>query len=165
MNLTHKEQRFVDEYLVDVDAIAAARRAGFGDNAAKGAIRLLADERVKEAIRRKMDELAMQAQINALQVLERLREIVEFDILQIMDDTGEVFRPPSEWPEAARRCVAEFEVEEMWEGEGDARRIVGYRKRVELASKSAALDTVSRMIGLMPPDEWPHDLPVSFTKH
>ncbi|MCO2636840.1 terminase small subunit, partial [Pseudomonas aeruginosa] len=55
--LTVKQQRFVDEYLCDLNASAAARRAGYSEKTAneQGA-RLLAKVSVQEAVRAAMTD-------------------------------------------------------------------------------------------------------------
>lgn len=54
MSLTPRQERFVDEYLIDLNATQAARRAGYSDTSAKSltvqATRLLAMASVREAV-------------------------------------------------------------------------------------------------------------------
>ena len=79
--LTPKQQRFVQEYLIDLNAAASARRAGYSvrsaDAAAKAGSRLLRQESVRTAIRRAMLERQKRTEITADYVLSNLMEIVE----------------------------------------------------------------------------------------
>ena len=79
--LTPKQQRFVQEYLIDLNAAASARRAGYSvrsaDAAAKTGSRLLRQEAVRQAVRRAMLERQKRTEISADYVLSTLMEIVE----------------------------------------------------------------------------------------
>ena len=79
--LTPKQQRFVQEYLIDLNAAASARRAGYSvrsaDAAARTGSRLLRQEAVRTAIRRAMLERQKRTEITADYVLSNLMEIVE----------------------------------------------------------------------------------------
>lgn len=61
-DLADKERRFVEEYTVDFNAAAAARRAGYSEKTAKqiGHI-VLHKPHIAEAIQERLDELAMTA--------------------------------------------------------------------------------------------------------
>ena len=79
--LTPKQQRFVQEYLVDLNAAAAARRTGYrvrtSAEAAKAGWRLLQHKAVREAVREAMLERQKRTELSADYVLSNLREIVE----------------------------------------------------------------------------------------
>lgn len=77
-NLTAKQQRFVEEYLVDLNATQAAIRAGYSaKNADKIASQLLGKARVAEAIAAAKSERASRVAVSADYVLNNLVEIVE----------------------------------------------------------------------------------------
>lgn len=80
-SLTPKQQRFVQEYLVDLNAAAAARRTGYSvrtpAEASKAGWRLLQRREVREAIREAMLERQKRTELSADYVLSNLREIVE----------------------------------------------------------------------------------------
>ena len=79
--LTPKQQRFVQEYLVDLNAAAAARRTGYSVRSASQAsatgCRLLRNRAVREAIRLAMLERQRRTELSADYVIATLREIVE----------------------------------------------------------------------------------------
>src|SRR5262249_17102180 len=76
--MTPKQQRFIQEYLIDLNATQAAIRAGYSPKTAneQGA-RLLAKVSIREAIQAAMRERAEKTGISAQWVLDRLRAIVE----------------------------------------------------------------------------------------
>lgn len=71
--MTPKQERFVQEYLVDLNATAAARRAGYSDKTAdRIGPELLGKTCVAEAIQVAQVERAAQAKVDAQWVLDRL---------------------------------------------------------------------------------------------
>lgn len=76
--LTPKQQRFVEEYLVDLNATQAAIRAGYSSrNADKIAFQLLGKTRVAEAIAAAKAERSARVSVSADYVVNNLVEIVE----------------------------------------------------------------------------------------
>lgn len=83
--LTEKQKRFVKEYLIDLNATAAARRAGFSyKNADKIGYQLLGKTRVSEAIKKEMSHRAKNLGITADRVLNELAKLAFVDITQIV---------------------------------------------------------------------------------
>lgn len=78
--LTDKQQRFVDEYLVDLNATAAAKRAGYSaKRASELGYQLLQKTTVQTALQKAMQARSQRLCITQDFVLERLREIAERD--------------------------------------------------------------------------------------
>ena len=78
MALTDKQRRFVEEYLVDLNATQAAIRAGYSERTAEAqGSRLLRNVKVAEAIRAAQAERSETVGITQQYVLDNLREIVE----------------------------------------------------------------------------------------
>lgn len=74
--LTNKQQRFVDEYLLDLNAAAAAVRAGYGaKNADVVGSQNLAKPNVAAAIRERMADRRQRTEITQDRVLEELAHI------------------------------------------------------------------------------------------
>jgi phage terminase small subunit len=76
--LTEKQQRFVEEYLIDLNATQAAIRAGYSAKTAEvQASRLLRNVKVAAAIQSGIDARSVRTQLTQDWVLERLKENVE----------------------------------------------------------------------------------------
>ena len=77
-SLTPKQQRFVEEYLVDLNATQAAIRAGYSERTAneQGA-RLLANVSVAKAVQSAMDVRSERTAITADYVLQSIVETME----------------------------------------------------------------------------------------
>lgn len=78
MSLTRKQQQFVDEYLIDLNATQAAIRAGYSKKTA-GAIGAenLEKPEIAEAIQAAMDERAERTEITADYVLATITDTIE----------------------------------------------------------------------------------------
>lgn len=76
--LTPKQARFVEEYLLDLNAAAAARRAGYSEkNADSIAAQLLRKTKVFEAVQSAVAARSAKAEITAEYVLENLKRLSE----------------------------------------------------------------------------------------
>ncbi len=74
--LTEKQKRFVAEYLVDLNATAAASRAGYSEKTAcEQGSRLLANVKVQEEIRKRQEKLQSKLEITQETVLQELAAI------------------------------------------------------------------------------------------
>ena len=72
-NLTPKQQRFVEEYLIDLNATQAAIRAGYSEKTAKViAAQNLSKLNVQEAIEEAQEKLSNKAQVTVEMVVQGL---------------------------------------------------------------------------------------------
>lgn len=75
-NLTEKQKRFVQEYLVDLNATAAAKRAGYSEkSAARIAVELLNKTQVSHEIQKAMKRRQQRTEITQDRVLQELAAI------------------------------------------------------------------------------------------
>ncbi|MFD1165208.1 terminase small subunit [Sphingobacterium daejeonense] len=106
MALTDKQQRFVEEYMVDLNATQAAIRAGYSQNTAHsiGAENLIKPE-IQEAIQKRKQELSDQTGITAERVLKEYAKIAFSDIRELV--RGKVFDiTGSEWEGGVTKIFA-----------------------------------------------------------
>ena len=76
MALTAKQKAFVQEYLVDLNATAAAKRAGYSEkNADKIGSELLGKTRVSEAIREAMQSREQRIQVTQDMVVKEISKV------------------------------------------------------------------------------------------
>jgi phage terminase small subunit len=81
MKLTEKQKRFVEEYLIDLNATQAAIRAGYSEKrASEIGYQQLQKTTVQEAIQKAMDERSKRTEITADKVLNELAHIAFDDI-------------------------------------------------------------------------------------
>ncbi|HAU5528425.1 TPA: terminase small subunit [Proteus mirabilis] len=110
MTLTDKQEMFCREYLIDLNATQAAIRAGYSEktanrtaseNLSKPDIQL----RISELLKKRSDRL----QIDADYVLNRLVEIDQMDVLDILREDGKL-KPVNEWPKTWRTTLSGFDI-------------------------------------------------------
>lgn len=84
--LTAKQQAFVDEYLVDLNATQAAIRAGYSERTAEQqGSRLLRNVQVQAAVREQMDARAERLGVTQDDVVQALRAIAFADLRDVVD--------------------------------------------------------------------------------
>ena len=124
--LRGKQQRFVEEYLIDLNATQAYIRAGYAvkndETASVMASRLLGNDKVQTTIQEALKARQERTKIDADYVLKRLVEIDQMDVLDIMDDDGNV-KPLRDWPKIWRQYISNIETISMDDGEGWLKKI------------------------------------------
>ncbi len=86
MKLTPKQERFVQEYLVDLNATAAAKRAGYSEKrASELGYQLLQKTTVQAAIGEAMQNRSRRTEITQDYVIEKLKEITDKDASDVQD--------------------------------------------------------------------------------
>ena len=74
--MTKKQKRFIEEYLIDLNATQAAIRAGYAPGSARQhACRLLARDNVRKAVSSAMAKRQARTELSADEVIEDLREL------------------------------------------------------------------------------------------
>ena len=124
--LTPKQTRFVQEYLLDLNATQAAIRAGYSVKTA-GSVghEILKKPEIQAAIHAAMKARSERTEIDADWVLKRLARDATADLADLYTDTG-VLKPVHEWPMAWRTgLVAGIETVQERDGE-DADGIAVY---------------------------------------
>ena len=115
--LTKKQELFVSEYLIDLNATQAAIRAGYSENAAKETgYENLTKPHIQDAIQEAQNKRLEKNEVNADYVLKRLIEIDEMDVVDILDDGGHI-KPITQWPKSWRRTISGLDIQELMMGE------------------------------------------------
>lgn len=98
MALTRKQQRFVDEYLLDLNATQAAIRCGYSPKTAEvQGCRLLSNAKIAPAVEKALQARAERTKIDADWLLLRLAEEATADVNDLYDENGHL-RPVADWP-------------------------------------------------------------------
>ncbi|MEL0569309.1 terminase small subunit [Citrobacter werkmanii] len=142
MALTDKQEMFCREYLIDLNATQAAIRAGYS---AKTANRIAAQNLSKVDIQNRIAELKSKrnedVSINAAYVLNRLVEIDQMDVLDILTSTGEL-KPVSQWPKVWRTTLSGLDVVEM-SAEGNTAALL---KKIKWPDKIKNLELLGKHV-------------------
>lgn len=146
--LTKKQEMFVKEYLVDLNATQAAIRAGYSPRTAEWqGPQLLGKKHVAAAVQAAKDKRINRTEISADYVLKKLNAIAEMDILDIMDDSM-ALKPVREWPKIWRQYLNGFELAEIIAGAGDEKKIIGVLKKIKWPDKMKNLELLGRHFGM-----------------
>lgn len=146
--MKERHARFVAEYLLDPNATQAAIRAGFSEKTARQqGQRLLTNVDVAAAIKKAQGERAERARVDADYVLNRLVEIDNMDVLDIVDDAMNL-KPVHQWPKVWRQYLSGFDVAEMFEGRGDDREMTGILKKIKWPDKVKNLELLGKHVGV-----------------
>jgi phage terminase small subunit len=147
MALTPKQSRFVDEYLLDLNATQAAVRAGYSARTAnEQGPRLLAHPEIKAAIDAAKVQRCERTEVNADWMLRRLVDEAEADLADLYDECGDL-KPIDAWPEIWRQgLVAGVEIDALFEGSGEERRQVGHVKKIKLSDRVRRLELIGKHV-------------------
>jgi len=143
--LSAKESRFVDEYLIDLNATQAAIRAGFSKRSADViASRLVRKPQVSEAIKNGIAERSKKTNITAEKVLVELA-VVGFSSIEnyVVADCRVLLAEGA--PESAMRALSSVKTKTYVDDKGNTTTDVEYK----LWPKVEALQLVARHLGML----------------
>ncbi len=148
MALTPNQERFVEEYLLDLNATQAAIRAGYSAKTAnEQGSRLLANANVRDAIDAAKKARSERTEITADLILKELLMIARVDLAQAYDESGRL-KNIHDIPEDVRRAIAGIEVDELFEGHGEDREKIGDTRKVKFWDKPRALELLGKHLKL-----------------
>ena len=160
LDFTPKEQRFVEEYLIDLNATQAAIRAGYSEKTAKQiGYELLCKPHIQAAIETAMAERSARTRVTQDCVLNGIADLSFYDIAELFAEDGSL-KPIHEIPPRMRMAIAGIEVEELWEGRGEALARIGNLHKVKLADRKGSLELLGRHLKLFT-DRVEHDVGAS----
>lgn len=109
--LTAKQTRFVAEFLIDLNAAGAARRAGFtGKRSDQAGYELLRNPEIATAIAFGKARQLDTAELSAARVLEELRRLAFANVRDFFDPVTKDAKHPIELTNEQGACLAGFEV-------------------------------------------------------
>ena len=143
--LNPKQQRFVLEYLIDLNATQAAIRAGYSPrSAAEQAYDLLRKPQIQEAIDKARQKTADKLEITRERVLEEYAKLAFLDPRNFYNADGTLKKVPDMDADTAA-ALQGFEVDEIKMGEDSP--ALGVTQKIKWHDKKAALDSITRMMG------------------
>ncbi|MCY1367599.1 hypothetical protein D9M69_545420 [compost metagenome] len=80
-------------------------------------------------------------------MLLQLHAIDQMDIIDILEDDL-TLKPLSTWPQVWRRYLNGFELAELFEGQGDARKLMGVLKKIKWVDKLRNLELLGKHINV-----------------
>ena len=150
--LTVKQQCFVSEYPIDLNATQAAIRAGYSAKTAdQQGSRMLANVKVQQAIAEAMAERSKRTGVNQDRVVLELAKIAFVKMTDIVNDEGEI-RPDATDDDLA--CIESVKYKRSDSDTGSSEE-----REVKIASKLKALELLGKHLGM-----WNDKLDVNITQ-
>lgn len=145
MSLTAKREKFAIEYLVDLNATAAAKRAGYSEKSAVDiGPRLLKDPDVLALIEKRRVKISEKTGLTVEKLDEHLTRIAFSDLGRMFDEQGELL-PIHAMDADSRASLAGFDVEEI-AAEGV---VVGRVKKVKVLDRLRAIELGYKRLGVL----------------
>ena len=139
--LTDKQQRFVDEYLIDLNATQAAIRAGYSAKTAdQQGSRMLANVKVKQAVAEKQAQRSKRTGVNQDRVVLELAKVAFAKMTDIVDSNGKIKEDASSDDLA---CIESIKYKESDNEYGGS-----VEREVKIASKLKALELLGKHLGM-----------------
>ncbi len=140
--LTEKQQRFVDEYLIDLNATQSAIRAGYSvKRASEIGYQLLQKTTVQTVIAEKMAERSRRVGINQDRVIMELAKIALVNIRDVVDTDSATLLP-----DAGREDTAAIQAVKVKRTVSDNMTIE--EREIKMADKTRALELLMRHLGM-----------------
>lgn len=139
--LTLKQQRFVDEYLIDLNATQAAIRAGYSVKTAKEqGSQNLTKLNIQQAIAEKMAERSKRTGVNQDRIVLELAKIALVKMTDIVDSYGKIKDTATDDDLA---CIESIKYKSSESDTGSSEE-----REVRIASKLKALELLGKHLGM-----------------
>ena len=136
--LTAKQQRFCDEYLIDLNATQAAIRAGYSPKTAEQtASRLLTIVKVSDEIAREMAERSKRTGINQDRVVQELAKLAFVNIADVVDLDSATVKETATGEDLA--CIQSVKIKPSE---------FGTEREIKLYDKKASLELLGKHLGM-----------------
>jgi phage terminase small subunit len=147
--MTRKQQVFIKEYLVDLNATRAATAAGYSARTAgEQASRLLANVKIREKVNDSIQKRAQKLEITADRVLSELAKLAFLDPRGFFNPDGSL-KAVKDLDDATAASLAGIEHEKLFEhfSKGQAKE-VGTTTKIKIADKGINLERLGRHLKL-----------------
>lgn len=139
--MTNKQKRFVEEYLVDLNATQAAIRAGYSPKTAnEQGNRLLSNVSIQHEVQRRMAEQSKRTGVTADRVVRELAKVAFLDMTKVVDGQGRIKENASE---EDKSCIESIKYKSSSTDQGDS-----VEREVKVASKLKALELLGKHLGM-----------------
>ena len=149
--LNAKQNRFVAEYLIDLNATAAYKRAGYvaqGNSAEVNACVLLSNPKVAAAVQDAIKLRSDRTEITQDRVLKEYAKLAFLDPRRFYNETGGLI-PIPQLPADVAAALAGMEVVVERDGvDEDGNNKYADVSKIKFVDKKGALDSVARHLGM-----------------
>lgn len=153
-SLTPKEELFVAEYLIDLNATQAYMRSHAGvkvTTASTEGVRLLGNPWVQAAIAEARAKTMGKLELTRERILQEVLRLALFDPRKMFGTDGRPLNV-TELDDDTVAAIAGLEVLEEYEGSGQDKVLIGHVKKYKIADKNSALEKLMKHLGLFEKD-------------
>lgn len=137
--MTKKQKRFIEEYLIDLNATQAAIRAGYSpDTANEQGSRLLANVSISSQVSKAMAERSKRTGVNADRVVMELAKIAFVNADDVIDAETATVKPNAARDDTA--AIQSVKVKTFGED--------GLEREIKMADKLKALELLGKHLGM-----------------
>jgi len=142
--LTDKQELFCREYIIDLNAAQASLRAGYSEKTA-GVIGAenLSKPMIQARIAELMANRAESISIDAKYVLNRLVQIDQMDVSDILNDDLSI-KPLRDWPKSWRTTLSGLDIHALASGDND----ISIIKKIKWPDKVKNLELLGRHVNV-----------------
>jgi phage terminase small subunit len=150
--LTVKQEKFCQKYVETGNASEAYRQSYDCENSNESTIcneayLLLQNPDITLRVEELTDLALKRHSITVDKIVVEYAKIAFLDINQIFYPDG-TMRPVNEIEPDARAAIAGIEIEEIYDGRGEGRSVIGQLKKVKISDKKGALDSLGKYLGM-----------------
>lgn len=151
MELTGKQEAFCQRYLIDFNATQAAISAGYSEDSASAiGWENLRKPEIQARIQELRKQMGANFNITRERIAQELARIAFGDTRKLFKEDGSL-KAPHEWDDDTAAVIASIETEELFEGRGDDKQMVGYTKKIKQWEKTKALAQLAQLMGYNAP--------------
>ena len=146
MALNDRQLKFVDEYLIDLNAAKAAVRAGYSERSARSiGQENLTKPDIHNAIQEKLASRSKRTEISQDRVLLEIARLAFNDPRRAYDADGNLL-PVKDWPDEVAAAIKSLKVTELKDADG---LVIGVTNEVAFWDKNKPLELAARHLGLL----------------
>lgn len=146
--LTAKQARFVEEYLIDLNATQAAIRTGYSAKTAEvQGCRLLSIAKINAAVVKAMDKRTQRTEVTQDMVIAELAKIGFSDLRNVLTNSGQLI-DPQDWDDKTAGAISSIEVVARLGGNGDDNEPIDYTHKIKTWDKGSALEKLGKHLGM-----------------
>lgn len=151
MKLTAKQEKFCNEYLIDLNATQAAIRAGYSEKtAAIIGFENLRKLNIQKFISLEREKTAKQAEITREKIVNEYAKLAFFDIRKVLTIDGGL-KDTTEWDDDSAAAISGLE--SFDEKEPESGMVLGTVRKIKISDKRAALDSLCKVLGYNAPEK------------
>lgn len=150
IKLTDKQEKFCQEYCIDLNATQAAIRAGYSENTANEiGSQNLAKVSIQNRIAQLREEDQLETKVTRQRVLTEYAKIAFFNPKKLFDESGRL-KKITEMDDDVAAVIAGLDVSTMFKkAESEEEFINEVVKKIKHVDKKGALDSLAKHLGML----------------